>query len=137
PDTLFLNVSFVGSIPLLNELGDKAEGVIVTQVVPHFEDSLAGIKQFRDDLASFNSGARPGFLSLEGYIAARILVEGLKKAGSIDRESVIDGLESLGSFDMGVNSLMKLSASEHQASHSVWPTRIKDGRYVSFDWSNL
>lgn len=137
PDTIFLNVSFVGSIPLLNELGDKAEGVIVTQVVPHYEDSSPGVSQFRADLAAFNSTAKPGFLSLEGYSVARILVEGLLKAGQVTRESIIDGLESLGEFNLGYGNSQSLTSAEHQASHTIWPTRIKNGKYVSFNWNNL
>lgn len=137
PDTIFLNVSFVGSIPLLNELGDKSEGVIVTQVVPHFEDGHQGVKQFRDDLKAFDAGAKPGFLSLEGYTVARIFVEGLKNAKETNRESIIDGLESLDTFDLGYGAKNHLSSSEHQASHTVWPTRIEGGQYVSFDWNDL
>ncbi len=137
PDTLFLNVSFVGSIPLLKELGKQAEGVIVTQVVPHYADKSKGVAQYRADLAAFNNKVDPGFLSLEGYIAARILVEGLKKATANNREGIIDGLESLGAIDFQMGAPMKLSKSERQASHSVWPTRIKNGKYVSFDWSDL
>ncbi|MBC8210456.1 MAG: ABC transporter substrate-binding protein [Gammaproteobacteria bacterium] len=137
PQTLFLNVSFVGSIPLLQELGEQAEGVIVTQVVPHFESELAGVKQFRQHLAAFEPRLEPGFLSLEGYIVARILVEGVKRTTSLNRESIIDSLESMGSFELGLGSAQRLSTTEHQASHSVWPTRISGGHFVSFDWKDL
>ena len=137
PDAKFLNVSFVGSIPLLRELGDAAEGVIVTQVVPHFQADLSGVKQFQKDLSAFNSGAKAGFLSLEGYSVAQILVKALNATSDLNRESLIDSFQALGNIDLGYNSPVKLSADEHQASHTVWPTRIKNGKYVSFEWSEL
>jgi len=137
PDAVFLNVSFVGSIPLLKELGADAEGVIVTQVVPHFESDLEGVKAFRKHLASFDSGAAAGFLSLEGYTIAKILVEGIKKSDEIGRESIINGLESMGEFDLGYGSTNKLTKVKRQASSTVWPTRIKSGKYVSFNWDAM
>ncbi len=138
PDVLFLNVSFVGSIPLLNELGDKAENVIVTQVVPHFNDPTPGVAEYRTALKTYKADMQPGFLSLEGYLAAKILAEGIKAAGAkVTRESIIDGLESLSSIDVGIGKSLSLSSSEHQANHNVWPTRIKGGKYVPLDWSQL
>ncbi|TBR42873.1 ligand-binding receptor [Marinomonas agarivorans] len=137
PETLFLNVSFVGSIPLLNELGSQAEGVIVTQVVPHYESSLPGVNDYRKDLAAFKADAKPDFVSLEGYLIAKIFVEGVKKATSTSREGIIDGLESLSSIDIGTGVPVTYNKSEHQASHKVWPTVIKGGKYVELDWNSL
>lgn len=138
PDAIYANVSFVGSVPLLKELGSKGEGVIVTQVVPHYQSAAAGIKRFRTALAAHASGSTPGFVTLEGYLAARIFVEGIKKAGStISRESIIDGIESLSKLDVGLGSPISFSKANHQASHQVWPTIIRVGKYVDLDWSTL
>lgn len=137
PDTLFLNVSFVGSIPLLNELGNQADGVIVTQVVPHYDSSLAGVNDYRSDLAAFKADAVPDFVSLEGYLIAKIFVEGVKKATSTSREGIIDGLESLQNVDIGTGVNVTYNKSEHQASHKIWPTIIKNGKYVELDWNAL
>lgn len=137
PDTKFLNVSFVGSIPLLKALGKDAEGVIVTQVVPHYNADLPGVADYRRDLAAYKSSLQPDFVSLEGYIAAKIFVEGLKKAPAMTREGVIDGLESLNGLDVGIGVPISYSASSHQASNKVWPTVIKNGQYEMLDWSAL
>ncbi|MEO0443839.1 MAG: ABC transporter substrate-binding protein [Pseudomonadota bacterium] len=137
PDAKYLNVSFVGSIPLLNALGDAAEGVVVTQVVPHFESDLAGVQQFQKHLSVFDSSASPSFLSLEGYSIAQILVKALKNADEWNRESVVNAFQSLGDFDLGYNAPLSLSTNRHQASDTVWPTRISDGKYVAFEWSKL
>lgn len=58
PDALFLNVSFFGSVPLLKKLGDNSENVIVTQVVPHYNDDLPGLKEYRQRLKYFDQMKR-------------------------------------------------------------------------------
>ncbi len=136
-NTLFLNVSFVGSIALLKELGKQAEGVIVTQVVPHYESSLSGVAEYRNALSSFDPSAKPDFVSLEGYLAAKLFVEGLRHAPSISREGIIDGLESMGKIDIGIGVDIHYSKKEHQASHKVWPTVINKGKYVELSWNSL
>ncbi|MFT5116894.1 MAG: branched-chain amino acid transport system substrate-binding protein [Kiritimatiellia bacterium] len=137
PDTHYLNVSFVGSNALALELGDSGEGVIVTQVVPHFNDNLALVDEYKKALAQFDNSAKPSFVSLEGYIVAKVFVEGLKGAGNINRESIIDGLESLKNLDIGMGFSLSYSKKNHQASHKIWPTRIKSGEYVAFEWSDF
>lgn len=134
---VFVNVSFVGSLPLLKALGDQADGVVVTQVVPHYESDLAGVSQYRADLTEFGQGAAPDFVSLEGYLAARILVEGLKNATSVSREGLIDGLEGLNNLDVGIDVPVSFAADQHQASHEVWPTVIRNGHYEALNWSDL
>lgn len=136
PQAIFANVSFVGSEPLAKELGSVGEGVVVTQVVPHYEADLPGVAEFRQDMAA--AGNTPGFISLEGYLAAKIFVEGLKKAGANpDRENIIDALEGLSNLDIGIGVPVSYSKSNHQASHKVWPTVIRGGKYVSLTWSDL
>ncbi|WP_342752198.1 ABC transporter substrate-binding protein [Agarilytica rhodophyticola] len=138
PDTLFLNVSFVGSVPLLKKLGKHAENVIVTQVVPHYNDDHSGIKEYRQALKEFSPEAAPGFVSLEGYIAAKIFVEGLKKTqGKGNREDVINALQSIGTINLGIGSDISFSSTKHQGSNTVWPTIIKNGEYVPLQWEQL
>lgn len=136
PNALFLNVSFVGSLPLARELGADGEGVVVTQVVPHFGDTLPLVEEYRQAIKK--TGGEEGFISLEGYLVGRIFVEGLKKAGDKpSRETIIDGLESLQNLDVGSGVAISFSKTEHQGSHKVWPTVIKDGKFVALDWKNL
>ncbi len=138
PDTYFLNVSFVGTDALAEALGPDGNNVIVTQVVPHYDGDTALVREYREALTAYDDGLAPGFVSLEGYAVAKLYVEGLRKAGSsIDRESVIDGLESLGEIDLGLGEPVRLSETEHQASHRIWPTVIRAGKVEPFDWSQL
>lgn len=138
PDTLFLNVSFVGPVALARELGELGEGVVVTQVVPHFESDLPVVREYRRDLEEYAADAEPGFTSLEGYIAARIFVEGLRRAGpAVDREGIVDAIEGLRSLDIGLGVPISYGPSDHQGSDTVWPTVLRNGRYVPLDWADL
>ncbi|SDN71074.1 ABC transporter substrate-binding protein [Vreelandella arcis] len=138
PDAVFLNVSFVGSQALLNELGDQADGVIVTQVVPPLDADLPAVEAYRQALDEHANGSEPDFVSLEGYLAAKLFVEGVKAAGdSPDREAIVDGLLGLGEVDIGLEEPLHLGPNDHQASDSVWPTIIDDGKFELVEWSTL
>jgi ABC-type branched-subunit amino acid transport system substrate-binding protein len=135
---LFLNVSFVGSSSLAKALASDGDGVIVTQVVPHFDADLPLVKQYRAALAKFSPEAEPNFGSLEGYAATQILIRALRTIeGPVTRESIVDALEALGEFDGGLGVSLRLTADEHQASHRVWPTVLQGGTAVAIDWQTF
>lgn len=138
PSAVFLNVSFVGSQALLASLGNHAEGVIVTQVVPPLDADLPAVDAYRQALSTYQPGVEPDFISLEGYLAAKLLVEGVKAAGNHPtREAIIDGLLGLGSVDIGLGEALSLGPNDHQASDAVWPTIIRNGRFEPVDWSTV
>jgi eukaryotic-like serine/threonine-protein kinase len=138
-DALFLNVSFVGSNALadgLKELGPTyADGVIITQVVPHYDSGATGVIRYRESLKRFHPDQHPDFISLEGYIAAQLFAEGLRKAGrELDTEKLVDAFESIRDFDLGTGSVMSFGPSEHQASHKVWGTVMDpQGQFKTLD----
>jgi ABC-type branched-subunit amino acid transport system substrate-binding protein len=129
PDMIFSNVSFVGSQALADELmsmGPKvADGVIVTQVVPLPQSKSTAVLRYQELLPRYSLGEKPDFVSLEGYLAANLLIEGLRKAGrDVTTETLVDALESLRGVDLGVGAAMSFGMSEHQASHKVWGTQL-------------
>lgn len=137
-DPIFLNVSFVGSEPLAHALGTDGDGVIVTQVVPHFEAELSVSKAYREALKTSDQKATANFGSLEGYVAGHILVNALKSIrGPLTREAVVTAFEGLGEFDIGLGQDLYLSPEQHQACHKVWPTVIRGGKVVPFAWAEL
>lgn len=137
-DATFLNVSFVGAEALAEKLGDRGDGVIVTQVVPHFDSALPIVGEYRKALKAWNPSTQPTFGSLEGYIAARILCRALKTIqGPLTKECIVNALEELGEFDMGLGQRLHLGPKEHQACHRVWPTILRGGKAVPFQWEEL
>lgn len=138
PDALFLNLSFVGSGALAKALDPTGRDVIITQVVPTPDSDLPAVRAYRRALAKYTPQASFDLLSLEGYLTARVLIEGLKRADpNPDREEVIDGLLALGDFDLGLGVPLRLSPADHQASHQVWPTRLINGQVTAMSWSEL
>jgi len=121
----FWNVSFVGSKALANELGDEGRGVQISQVVPFPWSDVNPI--VRDYQKRIGGPEKYSFTSLEGFIAAKVLVEGLKRAGkNPTRESLVDGLSSMGKTDLG-GFTVNYTSNNHNGSSFVDLTIISKG----------
>lgn len=84
-----------------------------------------------DLLATCFPDERPNFVGLEGYINARVLVEGLKRAGrDLNRESFISAIESIRDYDLGIANALFFSPTDHQGLERVYFTRIEGGTFV-------
>jgi branched-chain amino acid transport system substrate-binding protein len=135
PPLIYSNVSFVGSTALAEELmllGPKyANGVIVTQVVPAVDSYSNVVLEYKTALSNYFSGEAPDYVSLEGYITANVMIEGLKRTGPmLDTERLVEGLESLRDLDLGLGTLVNFGRTEHQGIHKVWGTQLDaQGRY--------
>jgi len=139
---LFLNVSFVGAEALAKDLGTgpAGEGVIVTQVVPTLDVETPLTKEFAAHLAALpkEMAVEPCLGALEGYLAGKMACLALAKCkDQPTAASFAAALEGLGSFDLGLGTPMSLSATDHQASHTVWPSVLRAGRVVALDWKDL
>lgn len=129
--TQFVNVSFVGSSALAAELGDAGAGVTISQVVPFpFAPSTPVVREYQQRMAEVGATDHD-FSSMEGYLAARVLTEGLRRAGrSLTREGLIAGLESLRDFNLGGFSVT-YGPQNHQGSRFTELTLIsRSGRFV-------
>lgn len=100
---LFYNVSFVGTQALSDELGKDGAGVVVCQVMPSPYNSARPIaREFQDAVKAAGKDANANFSSMEGYLAARVFVEGLKRAGAKPTgESLVGGMEAIGTQSIG------------------------------------
>ncbi|HET9803258.1 MAG TPA: ABC transporter substrate-binding protein [Candidatus Acidoferrum sp.] len=137
---LFVTVSFVGTDDLIKLAGDDAEGMVITQVVPpYYLTDLKTVALYRRTLSKFAPNETPNFVSLEGFVDAMVLVEGLKRAGKdLTRDGLIRGIESLHDYDIELGPQLKLgySARDHKGFTHVIPTVVRGGRAVPFtDWS--
>jgi len=137
---LFLSVSFVGTDELIQSAGTDAEGTVITQVVPpYYLTDLKTVALYRRTLQKYAPNARPNFVSLEGFVDAMVMVEGLKKAGKdLTREGLIQAIETLHDEDVGLGPQLKLnySAHHHKGFDHVLPTVVRGGRAVPFtDWA--
>jgi ABC-type branched-subunit amino acid transport system substrate-binding protein len=126
----FWNVSFVGSKALAKELDREGRGVQISQVVPFPWDSTTPVvKEYR---RAMDEGKHEiGFGTLEGFIAAKVMVEGLRRAGrKLDREGFIRAMESIHDYDVG-GFKVSYGPNNHSGSQFVDLTIIsKDQKFV-------
>src|SRR5262249_1446776 len=89
----------------------------------------------RAAVAKYFAGEAPDYVSLEGYVAAGLLAEGLRRAGpQLDTEKVVEALENVRDFDLGLGTRLSFGRTEHQGSHKVWGTQLDEaGRYQAID----
>jgi branched-chain amino acid transport system substrate-binding protein len=99
----FYNVSFVGTQALAQELGADARGVVVSQVMPFPYAPITGISG--EYLAAGRAAAAdkfdPNYSSMEGYVAAKMMVEALRRGGAASVEALIGAMESMREFNLG------------------------------------
>jgi ABC-type branched-subunit amino acid transport system substrate-binding protein len=152
------NVSFVGSdamLALLVKHGrakgrDYTRALVNSQVVPSYDDaSLPGVVEYRALMdkhvpqvpAAMRDAAytpqKYSFISLEGYINARVVVEALRRAGAnAGRPALRQALESLRGLDLGIGAPLTFTPERHQGLDSVYFTWVEGDRWVPVvDWS--
>jgi len=129
-DATFVAISFVGSDSLAQELGTEGAGVVVSQVVPFPSDkSLPVVASYQSALAAVNEKSKPGFVSLEGYLVGRLVVEAIKRIpGEPTREAFLDAIEREPINLGGVK--LTFSATQNQGSNQVYFTVLQpDGLF--------
>jgi len=125
--TQFHNVSFVGSKALADSLKDEGYGVAISQVVPFpWSPSVPIVKEYQE-IMSKSGNSDFNFSSLEGFIVAKVMVEGLKRAGKdLTREKLVAALEGMSNVDLG-EFVVNFSPISHSGSKFVDLTMIGRG----------
>ena len=127
----FYNVSFVGTQALAKELGPDARGVVIAQVMPYPYAPLSVVsgEYLAAGKAAFGDKFEPNYSSIEGFIGAKTVVEGLRRGGNnASPENLITGLESLHEFNLG-GFFVDFGPQKHTGSKYVDLTILTaDGR---------
>jgi ABC-type branched-subunit amino acid transport system substrate-binding protein len=152
------NVSFVGSdamLALLLKQGktagrDYTRALVNSQVMPSYDDlDLPGVAEYRALMDKHNPALpeslrdrgytpqRYSFISLEGFVNAKVTVEALRRAGTNPtRASLRQSLESLHNVDLGIGALLSFGPERHQGLDSVYFTRVQGEHWVPItDWT--
>ncbi|WP_313953865.1 ABC transporter substrate-binding protein [Accumulibacter sp.] len=124
----FMTLSPVGTDLLIQELGDEARGIGISQVMPSpWNDTTPMVRDYQKLLGK--QGA-PSYYGLEAYAMARVLVDGMRKAGKdLSREKLVAALESMQNHDLG-GYRVSYSANERLGSRFVDLTVIGAGGRV-------
>jgi branched-chain amino acid transport system substrate-binding protein len=128
----FMNLSIVGTTALAKELGNDARGIGVSQIVPFpWNLGIPIVKEYQAVMKAETGKAEYSFLTLESYLSARILVDGLRRAGrDLTRDKLLAALETMHDVDFG-GFRVNFSRNSHEASHFVELTVIgKDGQIL-------
>lgn len=128
----YVTISFVGAEALVADLGDVAEGVVISQVVPlPWDATHPAVAAYQAALAAHAPGADFGFASLEGYLSGRLALLGLEEAGpSPDRAALLRAMTSLS--DIGLDGLrLGFGPGDPVGLTDVFLTRVEpDGSFA-------
>lgn len=118
PGMQFVSTSFAGPNVLMRALGRSGVGVTVAQVVPPVTNrSVPVVAEYMAAFEKFTGRRDFGATSLESYIAAKIAVEAIRRAGGAraTRETLINALEGMRSYDAG-GYIVGFSGDNHNGS---------------------
>ncbi len=132
-ETLYCNISFVGTAAFKKELGSAGEGCIISQVVPFpWNENLSLIKEYLAAMKKFQPQATTGFVSLEGYMVGKLFYQvATSVKGDLTRESFLQQIDKTGTFDLGGIKLT-FGAQDHQGMDQVFLTTITGGEIKPF-----
>jgi ABC-type branched-subunit amino acid transport system substrate-binding protein len=127
----FYNVSFVGSKALADALGAEGSGVAISQVVPFPWSSAVPVVREYQELAAKDGFTDFNFSAMEGFLTAKVMVEGLKRAGkNPTREGLVGALEDMHDVDVG-GFYVSYSQKNHTGSKFVDLTIIgRNGKFL-------
>ncbi len=129
----FFNVSFVGSQPLANALGTEGPGVVISQVMPFPWHAATPVVAEYQKIMRGAGVNELNFSSLEGFMAAKVFTEGLRRAGrDLTREKLLHALETIntGNYETGGYDV-NFAPGNHNGSKYVDMTVItKDTKFL-------
>jgi ABC-type branched-subunit amino acid transport system substrate-binding protein len=117
----FYNVSFVGTSALAKELGPDARGVVVSQVMPFPYTPMSPLasEYLAAGKAALGDKFEPNYSSMEGFVAAKVIAEGLRRGGTTaSAENLVSGLEAMRDFNAG-GFFVDFSPTKHTGSKYV------------------
>jgi len=129
--TTFYMLSVISNAQLVKALGERARGIVVSQVVPSPWNQSMPISREFQTLAKAKDITEYTFSQMEGFISARFLVEALQRAGAKPtRAGLVQAMESMKSVNLG-GYPVELSATQHSSGKFVDLLMMgRDGRFT-------
>jgi ABC-type branched-subunit amino acid transport system substrate-binding protein len=164
-DCPIATISFVGGGAMLKLLSaaeresnkDYMSRLVSSQVVPSYnDDSVPAVREYREAMDRYRDAIMPpdsllyphgktaereyaplpyGFISLEGYLNAKLFMAILQRMGAEPRRADLAAtVLAMGDFDLGMGQPLSLGGetARRQASDKVYYTVVRDGRFVPF-----
>jgi ABC-type branched-subunit amino acid transport system substrate-binding protein len=164
-DCPIATISFVGGGAMLKLLSaaeresnkDYTSRLVSSQVVPSYnDDSVPAVREYREAMDRYRDAIMPpdsllyphgktadreyaplpyGFISLEGYLNAKLFVAILQRMGADPRRAdLAPTVLTVRDFDLGMRQPLSFGGetARHQASDQVYYTVVRDGQFVPF-----
>lgn len=127
----FYALSFFTAGASIRELGNDARGIGVTQVMPRpGAANITLVREFHAAMAAHAPKAKVSYISLEGYLTGKVLVEALRRTGRpLTREKFVEALEGFRNVDLG-GVFLSYSPTDHSGLKRVEITVIDGGGQV-------
>ena len=130
-ETAFYSFSFLNGQKLFQDIKKDAAGVVISQVVPYpWNSAMPLIAEYQAAMKKIGA-TEFSYASLEGYVAAKVMVEGLKRAGANPTpDSLQKGLESFRTLDIGGIAVSYRPGEHRGLTFSELSMLKADGRYL-------
>jgi len=130
-ETAFYSFSFLNGQKLFQDIKKDAAGVVISQVVPYpWNSAMPLIAEYQAAMKKIGA-TEFSYASLEGYVAAKVMVEGLKRAGpNPTPDSLQKGLESFKTLDIGGIAVSYRPGEHRGLTFSELSMLKADGRYL-------
>jgi ABC-type branched-subunit amino acid transport system substrate-binding protein len=130
-ETAFYSFSFLNGQKLFQDIKKDAAGVVISQVVPYpWNSAMPVIAEYQAAMKKIGA-IEFSYASLEGYVAAKVMVEGLKRAGpNPTADSLQKGLESFKTLDIGGIAVSYRPGEHRGLTFSELSMLKADGRYL-------
>lgn len=124
--------SIAGVEAIHKEVGERIRGLVVSQVFPSPQSQVSRLATEYRQLMEAHKLGNGGYPGIEGYVSARILVEGLRRAGrDLTRERLAEALRSMRGFDLGSGDLVTFGVNDHVGRSFVELTMVgANGKFV-------
>jgi len=131
-NVIMLGLRPIDPISLIGLAKSSAEGLYVSQQQRWIDSKETGVREFRRDFQKSFPGEPIPAQSMEGYRAAKVFVEAVKRAGrELSQHKIIKALETIRAFDDGVGPPVTFSNRNHLGSRELYVLQIKKGRGVA------
>ena len=129
-DSRMATVSFVGTKNFVEAVGEAGDGVLITQVMPYPHDDGTAVVEDCRRLIDAHSGAALDYVNLEGCVTAKVMVEGLERAGpDLTRDALIEALEGIRDHDLG-GITIDYAEDDHQGMDRIFVSEVREGDVV-------
>jgi len=141
---LWVSTSTLSDAPLMHKITKGLwDGVVFDTFLELPDSDHPRVKKYREAYEKYGLKANPkeqwGLFFMAGFVFAEPFVEAVKRAGpDLDREKLVEALESLDKWDDGIGHNITFGPERRQGQKAVFLATCKQGKAVKLtDWIEI